>query len=183
MKTLFIKYKSVVKFILTFLGVYIFFSFLYKLYLDVSVGAVFFPDYVTHLVSVQTKDILNVIGYNTQVFPYRNEASLLMSINGRELARIIEGCNAISVIILFISFIIAFSGKLKITLFYLLWGSVLIYVVNLIRIVLLTLCLYHYPEQKEILHDVVFPVIIYGFVFLLWIFWVNRFSKLKIKNA
>jgi hypothetical protein len=32
------------------------------------------------------------------------------------MSRIIEGCNAISIIILFISFVVSFSGKLKPTL-------------------------------------------------------------------
>jgi exosortase family protein XrtF len=100
-------------------------------------------------------------------------------VNNIYLARVIEGCNSISVIILFISFILAFAAKFKTTFFYIFLGSVLIYTVNLLRIVLLTIGLYHYPNQKDIFHTVVFPGIIYGMVFLLWIFWVNRFSKLK----
>ncbi|HEX9601553.1 MAG TPA: exosortase family protein XrtF, partial [Mariniflexile sp.] len=66
--------------------------------------------------------------------------------------------------------------------FYILSGSVLIYTVNLLRIVLLTIGLYHYPYQNDVFHTVVFPAIIYGVVFLLWVFWVNRFSKLKRGN-
>ena len=81
------------------------------------------------------------------------------------------------------SFVIAFSGKFKTTLFYLLAGSTLLYVVNLIRIVILSIGLYHYPWRREILHTVIFPAIIYGMVFVLWMFWVNRFSNLKAKNV
>lgn len=183
MQALFIKYKSVIKFILTFLLVYITFSVLYKVYLDASDGSKFYPDYVTHLVSKQSKALLNAFGYHAEILPHPDEPSMKVLLGGRYLARIIEGCNSISVVILFMSFIIAFSGKLKTTFFYILFGSVLIYTVNLIRIVLLTIWLYNYPEQKDILHTVVFPGIIYGMVFLLWIFWVNRFSKLKRKDA
>ena len=182
MQTLFIKYKSVIKFILTFLVVYVSLSVAYKLYLQFSDGSRFYPDYMTHLVSKQSEALLNTFGYDVEVLPHPNEPSMKLILNGKYLARIIEGCNAVSVIILFVSFIIAFSGKLKTTFFYLLSGSVLIYIVNLIRIVILSLGLYHYPEQSEFLHTVVFPGIIYGMVFLLWIFWVNRFSKLKNKN-
>ena len=39
-------------------------------------------------------------------------------INNKYLARVIEGCNSISIIILFVSFIVAFSGPLKTTFFY-----------------------------------------------------------------
>jgi exosortase family protein XrtF len=83
---------------------------------------------------------------------------------------------------LFVSFIAAFSGHAKATFFYMLSGSVLIYSVNLVRIVFLTAGIYHYPEYEDVLHTVVFPAIIYGMVFLLWIFWVNRFSKLNKTN-
>ncbi len=183
MQTLFIKYKSVIKFILTFLLVYISFSVIYKLYLDASEDSQFYPDYMTHLVALQSESLLNTFGYDTQIVPHPEEASMKLIVNGKYLARIIEGCNSISVLILFISFIVAFSGKLKATFFYILSGSVLIYIVNLIRIVILSMGVYHYPEHGDILHTVVFPAIIYGMVFLLWIFWVNRFSKLKKKDA
>jgi exosortase family protein XrtF len=77
---------------------------------------------------------------------------------------------------------IAFAEKFKTTFLYILAGSVMIYVVNLFRIVILSVGLYHYPWRREELHTVIFPLIIYGMVFLLWMFWVNRFSNLKKKN-
>ena len=138
---------------------------------------------MTNLVAKQTGNILNVLGYNAEVLQHSDEPSMKLFLDGNFLARIIEGCNSISVIILFLSFIVAFSGKLKTTFFYILSGSVLIYVVNLFRIVVLSLGLFHIPEYSEVLHKVVFPGIIYGMVFLLWIFWVNRFSKLNTKDA
>ncbi|WP_298237859.1 exosortase family protein XrtF [uncultured Algibacter sp.] len=177
MKALFVKYKSVIKFILTFLLVYIIFSLLYQFYLKTSTGLRFYPDYITNLVSKQTELLIRIFGYDAEVIPHQSEPSMKLLINGKYLARVIEGCNSISVIILFASFVIAFSGKLKETIVFLLSGSVLIYVVNLLRIVILSIGMYRYPWRREILHTVVFPAIIYGIVFILWIIWVNRFSK------
>lgn len=178
MKSLFIKYKSVIQFILTFLLVYICLSLIYKFYLNFSQGLENYPDYITQLVAFQSQDLLNTLGYKTEVIKHTLEPSMKLIINGQYLARIIEGCNAVSVIILFISFVVAFSGKFKTTLFFLLSGCVIIYAVNLIRIVILSLGIYHYPEYSDILHSVVFPAIIYGIVFLLWMLWVNRFSNI-----
>lgn len=154
----------------------------YKFYLQFSDGSKFYPDYLTHLVSIQSEALLNAFGYQAQVIPHADEPSMKVILNGKYLARIIEGCNGVSVIILFLSFIVAFSGQIKTTLFFILSGSVLIYAVNLIRIVLLTIGMFHYPEYEDLLHTVIFPGIIYGLVFLLWIFWVNRFSKLKMTD-
>jgi len=157
-------------------------SIAYKFYLKFSEGSRFYPDYMTHVVAIQSQDLLNVLDYNSAVTPHPDEPSMKLIVNGKYVARIIEGCNSVSIIILFISFIIAFSGHLKETIIFVLAGSVLIYVVNLLRIVILSIGLYHYPWRAEILHQVIFPGIIYGMVFLLWMFWVNRFSKLNKKN-
>ena len=183
MKALFLKYKSVVKFILTFLTVYFVLTLAYKFYLDVSEGSKYYPDYFTNLVAKQCDALLHTVGYDARVIPHPDEPSMKLIINDKFVARVVEGCNSISVIILFISFVIAFAGKFKSTFLYILTGTVLIYTVNLLRIVILSIGLYNYPWRREILHTVIFPLIIYGMVFLLWMFWVNRFSKISKANA
>lgn len=179
MKELIAKYKSVIKFILTFLLVYITLSVSYKLYLDYSDGSTYYPDFITNLVAKQSESVLHTLGYDASIKRHPDEASMQLIINGKYVARVVEGCNSISVIILFISFVLAFAGKFKTTFLFMVSGSVLIYAVNLIRIVILSIGLYHYPWRREVLHTVIFPLIIYGMVFLLWMFWVNRFSKLN----
>jgi len=178
-RELFIKYKSVVRFILTFLLVYIVLSVGYKFYLDVSDGSKYYPDYITHTVAKQSEELLNVFGYKSEALTHPDEPSMKLIVRNKYVARVIEGCNSVSVIILFIAFIIAFAGRKRTTFMYVLAGSVLVYAVNLLRIVVLAIGLFHYPWRREILHTVIFPLLIYGMVFLLWMFWVNRFSKLN----
>lgn len=183
MKELFAKYKSVVKFILTFLIVYIVLSVSYKFYLQFSDGSVYYPDYFTYMVAKQSEAVLSTLGYDAEVIPHPNEPSMKLMLNKHFVGRVIEGCNGISVIILFLSFIVAFSGKLKTTFFYVLAGSVLLYCINLFRIVVLCLGLYHFPQHETVLHTVIFPSIIYGMVFVLWFFWVNRVSKFSVNHG
>ncbi|EDP71584.1 hypothetical protein FBALC1_03832 [Flavobacteriales bacterium ALC-1] len=183
MKALLEKYKLVIRFIVTFLAVYTVLTIGYNIYLNLSEGSKFYPDYMTNLVSHQTNTLLNSIGYEASVLPHPNEPSMKVIMNGKFVVRIIEGCNAMSVIILFLSFIVAFAGKLKTTLFYCFAGCIIIYAFNLIRIVALSVGLYHYPWREEILHQIIFPMLIYGTVFLLWMVWVNRFSKSVKANA
>ena len=162
--------------------VYVIFSLLYRGYLDISKGSKYYPDYVTNLVAKQTRNLLESADYRAKIIPHPDEPSMKLIVNEKYVARIVEGCNSVSVIILFMSFIIAFAGKPKITILYILVGSVLIYIANLIRVAILAAGLYHYPWRKDILHTVIFPAIIYGMVFLLWMLWVNRISNLKSKN-
>ncbi|TXE16564.1 exosortase family protein XrtF [Psychroserpens burtonensis] len=183
MKALLLKYKSVVKFILTFLMVYVVLTIGYKLYLDFSNGSRFYPDYFTNLVAKQSESLINTLGYDAKVVAHPDEPSMKLLVNSKFVARVVEGCNSISVIILFVSFIIAFAGKFKPTFVYILTGSTLIYIVNLMRIAILSIGLYNYPWRKDVLHTVIFPMIIYGMVFVLWMFWVNRFSKNRKQYA
>ncbi len=179
LRALLTKYKLVLRFIITFVMVYGILTFAHKLYLDFSDGTKYYPDYMTHLVGIQSQTLLNGLGYEILIEPHPDEPSLMVFVNQKYLARIIEGCNSLSVIILFISFVIAFADGFKKTLLYIFAGSVLIYGVNLIRIVILTIGLYNYPWREEELHTVIFPLIIYGMVFLLWMFWVRHFSETK----
>lgn len=183
MKELFKKYRLVVKFIVTFLSVYLVLTIGYKLYLDCSDGSKFYPDYMTNLVAKQSQFLINAAGYDTDILPHPNEPSMKLIVNNKFVARVVEGCNSISVIILFVSFIIAFAGNLKRTILYILAGSVLIYSINIVRIAILSIGLYNYPWRREILHTVIFPMIIYGMVFLLWMFWVNRYTKFTKQHA
>jgi len=162
--------------------VYIVLSFAYKFYLDLSDGTKYYPDYITHTVAKQSEDLLNTFGYKSQALPHPDEPTMKLIVNNKYVARVIEGCNSVSVIILFMSFIIAFAGRKRVTFMYILAGSVLIYAINLLRIVILSIGLFHYPWRREIMHTVIFPLIIYGIVFLLWMFWVNRFSHLNRKH-
>ncbi|WP_296386077.1 exosortase family protein XrtF [Winogradskyella sp.] len=179
MKALLVKYKLVIRFIVIFLAVYGVLTIGYNLYLNLSDGSKFYPDYLTNLVAKQSNSLLNGIGYEANTVAHANEPSMKIIINGKFVARVIEGCNAISIIILFLSFVIAFADKFKMTLIYCFAGSIIIYAFNLIRIVILSVGLYHYPWRREVLHTVIFPMLIYGTVFLLWMVWVNRFSKNK----
>ena len=179
MKALFLKYRSVIRFVLLFMGSYLVLNTLYAVYLQLSKGGLYAPDFITNLVAKQSSDIISGLGYQAMVVPSDTAPNMELFVNGKYLARIIEGCNAISIIILFMAFIIAFSERFKKTLIFLLAGAVLIYAVNVLRIVILAIALYEYPEHKEILHGVVFPGLIYGMVFLLWMLWVGTLKPRK----
>jgi hypothetical protein len=43
--------------------------------------------------------------------------------------------------------------------------------------------MFHYPQYQEVLHGVIFPLFIYGVVFILWIVWVNKFSSYAKKSS
>lgn len=134
-------------------------------------------DGITRIVGRNVEQLMHLFNCDVKVEQSSLDSYLKVWYNKKRIVRIIEGCNAVSVIILFVSFVIAFSGKLKTTLLYILFGILFIYVLNIIRIALLVILISRFPENTHFLHGVLFPLIIYGCVFVLWIIWVNKFSK------
>ena len=121
-----------------------------------------------------------MFNYETRVLQHEDEMSMKVILNGRYVARVIEGCNSVSIIILFLAFIVAFKGSLKKnTIIFGVVGAMIIYIVNILRIAFLTVMIYEYQSYQEFFHSIVFPAIIYGITFLLWIVWVHKFSNFK----
>lgn len=181
MKELFNKYKTVIRFVVLFMGTYLLMSVVYGLYLKASENGSYFPDFVTNLVAKQSSAVLDVFGYNSILLPDTLGQGMLLTIDNNYTVSIVEGCNSISVIILFVAFVIAFAEDFKKTLLFLFAGVVLIYIVNLFRIAILTVALYKYPQYENVLHSVVFPGIIYSMVFILWMIWVRMLKPNSAK--
>jgi exosortase family protein XrtF len=170
-------------FLIKFLLSYLLATLVYSIYLGQFQNQNNEVDGITYFVAEQTRNILTFFGGNSDIIKHDSEPSYKVIYNSVYLARIVEGCNAISVIILFGSFIFAFSTKFKSTFLYILFGSIFIFILNILRISLLTIGLYKYPKYGTFLHDIVFPLFIYGVVFLLWIIWIIRFSFYNKRNV
>src|SRR5690554_3143492 len=166
-------YRPFLKFLLVFFLSYGILSFLYNQYLSQYEKKQYPVDPFTESVSYQVKLLSNAMGADVNIYKFESEKWTQMTYNNHYIARIVEGCNAISVIILFASFVIAFARKFKKTLGFIIVRVLFIHLLNIIRISALGYFLYHKPKQEHLLHGVLFPLVIYGFVFLLWIVWVT----------
>jgi exosortase family protein XrtF len=163
-------------FLLKFGISYLLLSGLYTLYLKQFDEFNNEPDGVTTVVAHQSRDLAIFFGEDAAIKPHDKEASYRFFIKGKSIARIVEGCNAVSVMILFVAFIVAFSSAFKRTAIYIVAGILVLHILNVVRVALLCLGYYYYPQYKQLLHDIVFPLFIYGVVFILWVLWVQKFS-------
>lgn len=182
MKKHILQYKPFLIFLLKFFLSYLILTALYQFYLNSFDSSSFEVDSITEIVSVQTQQTIELFNYTSHLEPHSKQNSNLLFVEEKNVARVVEGCNAISVIILFIAFVIAFKGNWKKTVLFILAGSILIYLLNIVRIALIAIALYHYPQHEHLLHGVIFPLFIYGVVFLLWVIWVNKFSVYAIQK-
>ena len=176
MKQLLLQYKPFFVFLLKFFVLYSVLTAGYRFYLHQFDEKALEVDGFTKIVAEQTKSVLEFFGKEVKVTANAFEPCMNLIYEGKFVARIIEGCNAVSVMILFAAFVFAFSTKWLKTIGYILIGCMIIHVLNIIRIALLAVALYHYPESEHLLHGVVFPLFIYTVVFILWVLWLQKFS-------
>lgn len=155
---------------------YIGWYFVYELYLhpmgflDVMVinNSIFF-----------TEHLLQLLGYD--VFTQEMDAIRTIGIDGTHGLWIGDPCNGLTLFALFSGFIIAFPGPWKHKLWFIPAGIILIHFMNIIRITALSLIVKHAPEALEFNHTYTFTFLVYGFIFILWVTWVNKFSGFKKK--
>ena len=162
------------KHVIVFTGIYLIGMMLYSLYLAMNFSEAYFPDPITHYVAEQSAAVLRALDYPAFLTAHQTDPVLKMTIHGKYLVRIMEGCNGLAILILNIAFIVAFAQRFKNTLLYLLATSALLYAINIVRIALISTGIYHFPTYTTFLHEILFPLIIYGTVLILWWTWIKR---------
>ncbi|MNK59869.1 Transmembrane exosortase [compost metagenome] len=175
MKKYLVQFKPFLIFVGIFFLTYIVLTLLYKLFLNSYHAEEL--DAITILAGQNSEQLLKLFNYDIIIQKSSQNPWQEIILNGKFIARITEGCNAVSVMVLFVSFVAAFSGSFKKTLLFIVLGLISIYILNVIRISLLIVLVYNFPQYTRFLHGTFFPLLIYGYVFILWIFWINRFSK------
>ncbi len=184
---IFASMKGVVFFILRFLITYAILSGLYGVYIqkfDTSNPPA--TDSFTRFVSYQTMFAAEALGYtselvrNAHLIHETEEEQTMDSIylDNKYAVSVEEGCNGLSVAILFVSFIIGFGGQWKKLVWFIPMGLAFLHVANIGRILLLGILNVDFDGQGfHFFHKYLFTAIIYAAVFVLWIWWVNRFGQ------
>ncbi|MBS1548668.1 MAG: exosortase family protein XrtF [Bacteroidetes bacterium] len=172
-------FKPVLSILVRFLAIYLAMIFLYQLYLNFYENQLVDP--ITYATAWAVDEFQKILGYQSVLHDLPGWHSILFLLDGQSTTRIVEGCNAVSVIILFIAFVLAFYQGKK-TFVFLLISVLMILAVNVFRIAGLNIIYKDWPQYIKIGHDYVFPAIIYGLVVLLWLIWI-KFFALKNENS
>ena len=173
-------FKPILKILLRFVIIYLVMVFLYQVYLNRTEGISLDPFSV--FVGEQVTSVQNFFGISSKFEILENQQAARFIVIDKYVSRMVEGCNAISVMILFLAFIFAFYKGFK-TFIFAIAGLVLLHIMNVLRIAGLNWVLYFYPPEGKMFHDYIFPAIIYGSVVVLWLVWINYFALKKSKNA
>ena len=163
--------KAILFFLLKFIGLYIVLNTVYGLWIEHYAPL---PDPVTKGVTHHTAALLSLAHENVTIGEALNSPNVPLRQNGQTVVSVFEGCNSLNVMIVFVSFILAFTGTIKKTVVFGVAGIVLIYIFNLFRVGLLFYIAKYWPDNLYFFHKYLFTGLLYAMVFLLWYFWVTR---------
>lgn len=165
-------FLPLLKVILRFIIIYLILLFGYQFYLNYFDNLAVDP--FTKWVANQSRFLQNSLGYKAQLVDDVKIHSTWFYVNQQYISRMVEGCNAVSIMILFLAFIFVFYKGAK-TFIFAAIGLVIIHIMNVLRIVWLNIILVKFPQYDHMAHDYFFPAIIYGTIVILWLIWVKFF--------
>ena len=155
---------------LSYLGLYLIYQFGIKKYTVIDQAFI-------ALIINSSDAFLKLFGYDT--FKVLSDTDYqVIGIDGSDGVWIGSSCNAVTLFCLFAVFIAAYPGQQKKKIWFLPLGILLIHILNIFRVVALALIAFYNPKVLDFNHTYTFTFIIYGFIFLLWMVWVNKYSSL-----
>ncbi len=173
-------FKPVLKILLRFIILYVVLVLGYQFYLNGFKNAGL--DSFSTWVMTQVDFVQNLIGYPSQMVHGKpQDETAWFYVSGKYVSRMVEGCNAISIMILFLAFVFAFFEGFKTFVFGAV-GLIFLHVMNVLRIVGLNILLVEYPQYSKMGHDYLFPAIIYGSVVVLWLIWIKFYALKNVEN-
>jgi exosortase family protein XrtF len=171
--------KPAIRFVIVFVVLYLVLNVLYGFWIRSYDN---YADPATQLVTYQTSAILNLLGETTTTIPTPGTASVSILVGMHSVLSVYEGCNSINVMIVFVSFISAFGGKVKRMAWFIPLGLVLIYAANLARVTGLFFIAEYWQEYFYYVHKYAFTAFIYLIVFILWWWWIEKISSLSLRD-
>lgn len=121
--------------------------------------------------------ILEKLGYVVE-----HNSARTMGIKGTPGLFIGDSCNGISLFALYSIFLLAFPGKIVSKIIFIPAGIIIIHLLNVLRVVCLSLIEIHSYEWTEFNHTYTFTILIYIFIFVTWLVWINKFSGIIEKR-
>ena len=161
------------KFVLTALGIFVVWYIVYEKWL-LPDGRL--DEWLSLNIIGNSAGIIKWFGYDVYT------VNRIIGIGEYSGIEVVDGCNGISAIGLFLGFILAFPGPWKNRISFSVMGIGIIYLINVVRIVTLTITKVEWPTFFDFTHDYSTTTIFYISIFILWMIWVN-FNSLPQRSS
>lgn len=173
MTSLPIHLRPVLNFLLIFLLTFFCLTGIYDFYLRRFDNKI---DSVTSIVGKQGAALLGYFGHDAFASDIHSDKSTHVGIDNFARVKVIEGCNGLSVMILFVAFLLAFPGSWKQKIWFIPAGVLVIHLFNIARVAILCWAVYSYGETGYPIYKEMFTASIYLLVLGMWYLWVHKFG-------
>lgn len=115
------------------------------------------------------RDTVHWVAPNTVIFDSGNAVIIVWS------------CTALKQSFIWLCIMLAADGLWKRKLWFIPFGWLCIYAFNIFRIAVIALIIEHHPNLFNLMHTYIFKYLFYGFMFALWVWWVEKLGKKPTK--
>lgn len=126
--------------------------------------------FLTELVIQGTIIGLNLFGYATS-----GEGNMVL-IDNQPVVLVADECNGLELFALYAGFLLCFPGRWVYKAVFIPIGIGIIFLVNVLREIVLSLNYKFFQETFEFNHKYTYVLVVYTVVFLIWRFWLKRYS-------
>ena len=138
---------------------------------------------ITHIIDNYCFFIANIAEKYLKYFniEYVQNGNMFYFDNNTSLG-IVWGCTGIKQTIVFIISILLSRGSIIYKIPYIISGSILVFCINIFRILMLLLTTLHRVDLFYIMHEYFFKILFYVFIFFLWAIWIEIILPKFLKN-
>jgi exosortase/archaeosortase family protein len=126
--------------------------------------------FLTNLVIQGTVIGLDLFGYETT-----GEGNMVY-IDQQAVVLVADACNGLELFVLYAGFLLCFPGKWTYKSIFIPAGIGIIFLVNVLREIILSLNYKFFQETFEFNHKYTYVFVVYIVVFMIWRFWLKRYS-------
>lgn len=168
------QYKSVLILAIKAIGAY----FLWLLFLSYFPHSVYEVHYqLIHFQTWASANLISMFGFVGSYMTGDQNCLGHLFLNGRPSVCVGTGCSGLDMFVVYIVFLlIVNNGAWKRLVWFLPLGLLLIIAMNIVRIVSLAFIYNFAPKYMEFNHKYTFVLLVYGAIFSLWYFWVNKLT-------
>ena len=168
--------RKAIGFVIRFFLVYVMLNLFYYGY-----HRLIFPDTVffTDLAAWQSVQLLSWLGEPVSLFVNQDYPKIHVLRAKAAIVSIYEGCNAASLYIVFLAFIVTFFSFRKELIWFVTGSLIIINVANIVRIVALYYISIYQPDDMYFYHKYVFNVLLFLLVIGLWLLAIKKYHAYK----
>lgn len=142
-------------------------------------------NYLTSNVAYLTAKSGEIFGYSSRVEVVNDElepnhVNGIVYFDNEPALKVADSCNGLELFALYIGFIVCFPGSVKWKFIFSVCGTLLLFLLNVLREFVLAINYLYFRSTFDFNHKYTYAIAVYLVVFLIWRFWLNRFSAIKL---